>query len=149
MNKGIKRVLLVSELGGGFLGLCLILQMFFMPELTAGSAIVYIVFAGIFLFGTIAGILIAENHRKAIFLSLIYQGMQVLQISSPTVIYYLHSGFHITLFLERNRFGANFRLGTDFAFYLFTQRPYGFGINIVALLFFIYLWKIRKKVENV
>ncbi len=144
MNRWIKWLLSVLQIGGGFLGFTLILQSIVSIEMTPILAVLNVFFSLIFIFGIVAGLVLNENDKLGIQLSLIYQGIQILIISSPFIVYSFSSGFLVSVSVQSAEFGSSFRIGSHYYLYLFDGSPWGIGVNLVALLLFIYLLlKIR------
>ncbi len=143
MDRWIKRLISVLQIGGGFFGFTLILQGFTSNELTPMFVILNVVFSLVFLFGIIAGFALIENKKLGVLLSQIYQGIQILMISSPIIVYTFSSGFMVGVSCMGANIGAFFRLGSHYYFYLFQDAPWGIGVNFVALFFFLYLKKKR------
>jgi len=147
MNNWIKRLLIVFEIGGGFLGLSVASQNLLSNELNSTSKIISAIFAGLFALGIVAGVMLAENRKSAFRFSLLYQILQIPQFVSPVLTYVFTSGFmlgvHAQLTLDDVKFGASTRLGSEFQFHFFQGiypgRPFIVGINLVAVVFLIIL----------
>ena len=67
MNKWIKRLLLVLQLGGGFFGAMVAISAFTQPGATTSARCIYGIFCSLYVFGIVAGLLLAENLRKRSF----------------------------------------------------------------------------------
>jgi hypothetical protein len=149
MNKWIKRVLLLLQIGGGFTGVSITVQTLMRVEPTVGVVVISLIFGAIFGFGMVAGLALVENERLGIVLSQVYQAVQIPVVSSPIIVYRLCSGLVVNLFYQQGgNFGGNLRLGTEYGFYLFVKAPWGIGVNLAALLLLVYLTRCqRKRVE--
>lgn len=47
-------------------------------------------FALLFMFGSLAGLLLAEKPRLGIRLSAVYEGLQIVKLHSPMIVYQLY-----------------------------------------------------------
>ena len=144
MNRWIKRLLAVLQIGGGFAGLAVIAQLVMKAEMTAISVMGNVIFGVIFFFGIVAGLVLIEDERVGIVLSQIFQATQIPLLSSPIIVYRLICGFGVAVFCQGAEVGGNYWFGCHYAFFLFGDAPWGIGVNIVALVLFIYLLRIRK-----
>ncbi|MBU1113272.1 MAG: hypothetical protein KKH93_05305 [Candidatus Omnitrophica bacterium] len=144
MNKWIKRLLIVFEIGGGFTGFVIILSALFSSQMQLIYILVSILFALFFLFGVFSGLCLIEDQKTGIKLSIVYQGIQIVKLSSPIVTYFFVSGFHLTPEIAFNRISIFFKLGAEFSFFILSKNPWSIGVNIVALGLFIYLLRIKK-----
>jgi hypothetical protein len=146
MNKWIKRLLVVLQIGGGFAGLVVIAQLVIMnAEITAISVMGNVIFGIIFFFGIVAGLVLIEDEKLGIVLSQIFQATQIPLLSSPIIVYRLICGFGVAVFWQGARAGFNYWFGCHYAFFLFDNAAWGIGVNIVALVLFIYLVRLRKR----
>jgi hypothetical protein len=144
MNKWMKRLLVVFQIGGGFAGLVVGAQYLFMSDASVTSVIICLIFSTIFVFGIVTGLVLIENERVGILLSQIFMGIQIPLLSSPIIEYKLISGLGVVVFFQAAKVGLNSWLGCHYTFYLFREAPWGIGMNLVALMFFIYLARLRK-----
>jgi hypothetical protein len=146
MNKWIKRLLLIFEIGGGFLGLALIAKGVAASEITPVFIMLNVIFAGLFSLGIVAGLALVEKPHLGLRLSLIYQALQIPMFASPVITYILTSGFMVGVYLQlvtgQFKFGANFNLGSQFQFHLFKDMPWLLGVNIVAVVLFVAVRKV-------
>lgn len=139
MQIWLKRLLLVFEIGGGFLGLAMTAQNLFTSEAEKLVLTPGIGFGLLYLFGIIAGLVLAENERAGILLSLIYHALQVPVFASSYLTYSFSSGFCLNIWLGAESTGTNFYLGSHFAFYVLSEMPWSFGLNLFAVIVFMYL----------
>ncbi|MBU2266370.1 MAG: hypothetical protein KJ977_04950, partial [Candidatus Omnitrophica bacterium] len=132
------------EIGGGFTGFVIILSALFSSQMQLIYILVSILFALFFLFGVFSGLCLIEDQKTGIKLSIVYQGIQIVKLSSPIVTYFFVSGFHLTPEIAFNRISIFFKLGAEFSFFILSKNPWSIGVNIVALGLFIYLLRIKK-----
>lgn len=126
------------------MGFAITLQGFFHPGAKSlANTLIVMVFLGLYGFVLFSGLLYAERPHCTIPL-LVAFGLQIPWISSPILSYHFSAGFHIMLGLMGGRINAGIRLGSDWQFGLFQQHPSGAGINVVALVLFVLIARIRK-----
>jgi hypothetical protein len=147
MNKWMKRLLVVFQIGGSFAGLVINLQYLVARDVPVSSAILGLIFTAIFVFGIIAGVALIENERAGIVLSRIFQGMQIPFLSSGIIVYKFSCGLGFYLIRLEMGMGHDhwFGFGCHYALHLFRESPWAIGVNVVALVFFIYLVRLRKR----
>ena len=138
---------MVFQIGGSFAGLVINLQYLVAGELQIGSVVHCLIASAILVFGIIAGVALIENERAGIVLSQIFQGMQIPSLSSGIIVYRFCCG--LGFYLIRQEMGMGhyhwFRLGYHYTLLLFCEAPWGIGVNVVALVFFIYLVRLRRR----
>ncbi len=140
IHKWLKRLISVLEIGGGFLGLIICLSALFNPSDTFANTALLLLFSVVFFFGIIAGVCLIENRKYGTILSLLYQAIQVFELSSGLITYSLGSGIVFNLVILNRQFSFEFTFGSHFSLYFFqADAPFGLGINLVALFFFLYL----------
>jgi hypothetical protein len=147
MNRWVRRIVAVLEIGGGFMGIMALWQAKLWVK-DASSAVltlsltlaILLVFLCLGLLGIAAGLLVAENRRLGLWLSLLYQAVQIPVILSAAVIYQYLPGLQVVA----GHFGdsASVFLQCQSKFAFFIGRPpdaSGCGLNLSALFFFLYL----------
>jgi len=96
MNRWIRRVLVVLEVGGGFAGISILL---FSRQWNASVPVTVwtlsSLFALLFFFGIVAGLALMEAPKLGITLSAVYQALQTPAISSPVLTYSAFSGLEV------------------------------------------------------
>lgn len=141
MNRFLKMIVLLVQIVGGLLGLSLIGQSFLKEHLAQITVIFHIVFIFVFSFGIVAGAALIFKPRLGLVLSAIFQAIQIPFVTGPMVAYSLSSGACLNLYKQATGWGFNFFLGSHYVFYLNSRQPWLIGINIVALVLFIFLVK--------
>ena len=140
MNKWLKFFLLLSQIGGGLLGIGIIGRVFLAGNLTPIVVIVNAAFVIVFSFGILAGVALIKKPRLGLILSLIFQGIQIPIIITPVVSYILSSGMFLNVYWHETGWGTNFAfLGSRCYFYVNSGEPWCAGVNIVALVLFVFL----------
>ena len=155
MNKWLKTFLLLSQIGGGLLGIGIIGRVFLAGNLTPITQMVHVIFVILFAFGIVAGIALIKKPKVGLILSLIFQGIQIPVITTPTIAYIFSSGAFFNVYWCETGWGTNFAfLGSRYFFYINSGEPWYVGVNIVALALFVFLireiwltaetWKVNK-----
>jgi len=139
MNKWVKRLLPASQIGGGLVGLSMVTQVLRHVEQTTGSLIVHMAFCAVFAFGIAAGILLITKPRLGLYLSLIFQFIQIPILTTSAVAYRMFSGATFHAYVGQEKFGTYLHFGAGYSFWLKPADSWMVGINFVALFFFIYL----------
>jgi hypothetical protein len=140
MNKWLKIVLLLFQIGGGLLGIVLVGRVFLGGSMSAVEVIIYTAFAIVFGFGILAGVVLISKPGLGLKLSLIFQSIQIPIIITPVVSYILYTGGFLSVYRSETGWGADFAfLGSRFYFYLYRGEPWCVGVNIVALALFVVL----------
>ena len=140
MNKWLKIFLAIVQICGGLLGIGLIGRVFLGEELAPIEMIIYSAFVIVFAYGILAGVALIWKPRLGLILSLIFQGIQIPYIITPLVSYILSSGVYLNVYWHETGWGAEYALlGSRFYFYLNREGPLFAGVNIVALVLFIFL----------
>jgi hypothetical protein len=142
MNKWIKYLLIVLEVGGGFAGISM---MFIFQQWRASTShyfwwvfSIYVCF--LFLFGIVAGLALVERPQVGAALSAVYQSLQIPVISSPLLTYEFLSGFQLGVGWTKGSPAFFVEYGARLALQLSMRTaPWFIGINMLALAFFIYL----------
>ncbi|UCC21790.1 MAG: hypothetical protein JSW23_08225 [Planctomycetota bacterium] len=144
MNKWFTRLIIILQIGGGFAGVVSIAPNFVSTDSTPLSFVLNTIFTGLFLFGIVAGLSLIEKPKLGLLLSQVYQAVQIPAIASSVLVYTLSSGLTACLLIQQGGdIGCNLNLGVQYRFMLFSGVPWGFGINIPPLIFFIILHKAQ------
>jgi len=148
VNRWMRRILAVLEIGSGFMGIvALLLAKPWTRGLSPGTFAVSLVFLCLALLGIAGGLLVAETNRLGLWLSLIYQMVQIPIISSAALTYQFLPGIQII----GGRFGdlrtILFQCKSNFTISIGqTPELSGWGLNLSALFFFLYLaWLLGKR----
>lgn len=141
MNKLLKMIVLLVQIVGGLVGLGLIGRSFYKDQLTQTTQIIHGIFAFLFLFGILAALTLTIKPRAGLVLSSIFQAIQIPVITKSGITYALSSGACFNLYKQASGWGFNFFFGSHYSFYLNSVKPPLLGINIVALVLFVYLFK--------
>lgn len=140
MNKWLKIFLLIGQIGGGLLGFYVIGRVFLAGNMTPIELMICAAFAIIFAFGILAGVALIKKPRFGLLLSLIFQGIQIPIIITPVVSYILSSGVYVNFLWHETGWKVEYALlGSRFYFYLNSGGPRCSGVNIVALVLFVFL----------
>ncbi len=146
MNRWVRRILIVLEIGGGFTGFSVVLlslkQNLGMPTHIVTSLGV---FACAFLFGVFSGLTLVDKPKMGVLLSAVYQMIQIPIVSSPWVAYKLFSGVQIGIHWSEGKLGVTFDCGARSFFAWEHGEPVQIGVNVLALGLFIYLLMIPTK----
>jgi hypothetical protein len=111
MNPWMKRLLLILEIGGGFVGLSVILLNVMEGQFAGGAFFVAAVFALVYCYGIGAGLVLAENLHLGILLSLIYQLIQIPIVRSADLFYLFSSGAMVSVFIGDGTASIQFSRG--------------------------------------
>jgi hypothetical protein len=139
MNKSLKTIVLIIQIGGGLFGLGLIGRLLLMEQTTPSAAIVHGVFILVFTFGIVAGVALIMRPKLGLRLSAVFQLMQIPILTGPTVAYALFSGACFNLFCHGTGLGFNFLFGSRYYLAIQSGEPWLVGINALALVLFILL----------
>ncbi|HUU16910.1 MAG TPA: hypothetical protein VMW72_07170 [Sedimentisphaerales bacterium] len=142
MNKWIKYLLIVLEVGGGFTGIS---TMFLLQQWNTSTYryfwwvfSIYVVF--LFLFGIVAGLALVERPQLGAALSAVYQAFQIPVVSSPLLTYEFYSGLQLGFGLAKGGLAFFVKYGARFALQLsMSAAPWSIGVNALALALFVYL----------
>ncbi|OHB64791.1 MAG: hypothetical protein A2168_03265 [Planctomycetes bacterium RBG_13_50_24] len=139
MNKSLKIILLILQIGGGLLGLGLIGRTFLTKQLPQTALIIHIAFIFVFLFGIVAGVALVRKPKLGFWLSAVFQALQIPIIVIPATAYLLVSGACFNLYRHAGGFGYKFVFGSHYYFTIHSTDSWMAGINVLALVLFILL----------
>ena len=145
MKIWLRWLLLTISVGGGFEGLILNLHFLALPEFQQPTTLLVIsLFTILYGFVFVAGLFFADdpNNSTPLLISLC---LQIPTISSPIVIYRFLSGFPIVVSMTNGEINMTARFGGEWQFNLHQELPWGFGINLYALICLILLLKYRHR----
>lgn len=131
MRKCLIHLVIVLQIGGGFLGVwILVSQMMRNANVSGNTWIVNIPPIIIFLFGIAAGLALAEGLRLGLILSAVYQALHVPALLSPLLCYKLHSGLLVGLAWSQDGIGPWIEFGSAFGIRLFGYKGSWRGISL-------------------
>jgi len=139
MNKSLRTIVLVIQICGGLVGLGLIGRSMLTEQTTQSIAIGQVVFVLVFTFGIVAGLALIMRPKLGLWLSAVFQAMQIPILIGPTAAYALFSGACFNLYRHATGFGFNFLFGSRYYFAIQSGEPWMVGINALALVLFILL----------
>ncbi len=151
MNRWMRRIVAVLEIGGGFMGiLALLVAKPWAKDFSLGTVITLLVFLCLVLLGLAAGLLVAERREPGLWLSLLYQVVQIPMIVSAAVTYQFLPGIQIVAGRFGDFHGVLFQCQSKFAFFIGrVPDASGWGLNLSALFFFLYLaWVLGKSLTR-
>jgi hypothetical protein len=141
MNKLLKMLVFLAQMGGGLVGLGFIGRSLFTDHLTPSSLKFHLIFAVVFLFGIIASSALIVKPRWGLILSAIFQIIQIPVVTVSAAAYTLSSGVCLNLYKHANGWGFKFFFGSRYYFQLNSGQPWSIGVNVIALFFFVFLIK--------
>jgi hypothetical protein len=105
---------------------------------TSAQLILYGATAALYLFVVLSGLLFADNERypKPLLIAL---SVQIPWISTPFLGFRFTAGFHVTVGVIGGQFDGGYLLGSDWQLTLMSNLPWGIGVNLCALVFFLLL----------
>jgi hypothetical protein len=151
MNRWMRRIVAILEIGGGFIGImALLLTKPWAKSFSPGAMTTSLVILCLALVGLAAGLLVAEGRPLGLWLSLLYQVVQIPMIVSAAVTYQFLPGLQIVASHFGDSSSIFFQCQSKFAFFI--GRPpdaSGWGLNLSALFFFLYLaWALGKSLPR-
>ncbi len=153
MNRWMRRILAVLQVGGGAVGLVfLTMSRPWTRELSRGFWFLLALYVCVFLFAIAAGLLLAEATRRGVRWSAVCQAIQIPTIVSSVLTYRFCFGACVTV----GSFGTNWvaepAIGTTSMLSIGQLVPVsplmttpGWGITLVALTAFLYLLRHLRK----
>ena len=139
MNKLLKIIVSLVQIGGGLFGLGLIGRCFLRYHPTQTAIIFHIIFILVFSFGITAGLVLIIKPGLGLVLSAIFQAIQIPVVTGPSVVYILFSGACFNVYKHASGWGFKFLIGSHYSLYFNSGQPWLMGINIFALVLFILL----------
>jgi hypothetical protein len=139
MNKFLKIIVSLVQIGGGLFGLGLIGRCFLKDRLTQTAVTFHVIFIFVFSFGIIAGLALIIKPRLGLMLSAIFQAFQIPVVTGSSVVYVLFSGACFNIYKYASGWGFKFFLGSHYSLYFNSGQQWLVGINVFALIIFILL----------
>ncbi len=142
MNKCIRSLLLVFEIGGGFTGLTVALEILCGKTSTPSGAfpvVMALALAVFSLLGIVGGVTLVEWPRLGLRLSLVFQSLQVIVVFSPYLTYFAYAGLQTGVVWTQGRPRWFAEIGARVGFGLGYPHAWSVGVNLIALALTIYL----------
>jgi len=139
MNKLLKTIVSLIQIGGGLVGIGLIGQTLLSDQLPNSTVIIHIAFILVFLFGIFAGLALIKKPKLGLLLSTIFQAMQIPIFKGSMAAYSLFSGACLNAYRHKTGFGFNFLFGSSYRFSIGNGGSWLIGVNFLALVLFILL----------
>lgn len=134
-------IVFFAQFGGGLVGLGLIGWSFYKDQLTQTNQIIHGIFAVVFLWGIVSGLALIIKPRLGIALSALFQAVQIPVFTKSGITYALSSGVCFNLHKNADGWGFNYLFGSHYSLNLNSVQPWLAGINVVALVLFVFLVK--------
>lgn len=141
-----RRLLGILDLGGGFLGAVLILNLLLRPltplvPTTFWSRIFALPFLGLYCWGIWCGVRTLENEGAAIRANLWYWGIQIPCFMSSLVGYLFASGALLVIAFTPRTARTEFmiKIGSQFQYSIAEGKQFQVGINCFALVVYLLL----------
>ncbi len=141
MNKILKIIVSLVQIGGGLLGLGLIVLSFLDGQPTQTVMKFHIIFGCVFLFGVVSGLALIIKPRLGLVLSALFQAVQIPFFIKSGIAYAMSCGACVNLYKHASGWGFNFFFGSRYSLSLNSEQPWLIGVNIVALVLFVFLIK--------
>lgn len=151
MRNLITKLIAIIEIVGGALGFVLNVYLAFeiYPEVFQNnlpigeiSFITCIMLFGLaaYAFAFFSGLFLFKGHPRGYSMSLVTQALQIPQLLIAGVTYYFGVGMHFVIAYSNEVVSSNFFLGSSWEI-KYSEAPLEtfIGINVIALIFFIYL----------
>lgn len=139
MSTWLRLTLITMTVGGGFTGVALTAQLLFSPQVSGPALVaICVVFLMLHIFVLVSGLLFVQKPHRIMPL-MVALSLQVPYLSSPIVAYRFGAGLQAVVGLTGAGPLGWIRLGSDWQFNLLQPLPWGFGINLAALLLLVAL----------
>jgi hypothetical protein len=96
-------------------------------------------------FGVWAGLKFIEDEARGLRLLRRFFALQIPILFSPYVAYQLGSGFSANVAWGGPHLSAFFRFGSEMTVSLLQNRPWGFGVNVFALVMFLWTGRLIRR----
>lgn len=133
MNKWVKWVLILLQLGGGFAGLCISIGSLINLECDIFETSIYVIFSLLYSYGIFCSYLLIESKSRGTQLSLLYQLMQVLSIKSSLFSYLFTSGAMVSVNFRIEGVSVGYKIGSAFEVALHAVDPFIVSVNLIPL----------------
>ena len=146
MDAWQRRTIGVLTLGGSAVGFTAIIDRVPILEMRGISLVIVGVFAAFFVSGLIIGLFLIEGKKKTLPLAMAFWVAQIPVVSAPFVRYDLFTGTKLDITLSPG-LTLNFKWGggAEFNFNLFQGDSLAIGLNVVAAVIAVLLWRAWKR----
>lgn len=141
MNRVLKTIISLIQIGGGLMGISLIGQSLLSNRLTNSTVIINIAFIVVFLFSILAGAALLINSKSGLLMSAVLQAIQIPIYKGSMLAYSLFSGACLKIYWHKTGYGFNFMFGSSYHFSIGKSNTWMMGVNILALVLFFLLLK--------
>ena len=145
-----RRALGIAALGGGAVGATLIWTMLF-NEIPLASKIILALFMPLYVWGIWCGVQMLERHPNATRNNFRFWLIQIPILQSPLLSYMFSAGFLAGVWVQFSPGKINFLtwVGSRFELTINQPKPIAVGVNVVALLICVALWRqLRSQPSN-
>ena len=144
MNIWTKRLFILLTVGGGYCGAVFMFILF--PQVKGQIAGYILVSAMIatFAFGVFCGLRLIEDEPQGLKLLRWFFGIQIPVLSSPLIAYQLSSGAGLTVSWIGSKMSLFWQFGSEMGVWIFQDRPWGIGVNALAVVMFIWTGRLLK-----
>lgn len=108
------------------------------------SCMLIVIMIATFAFGIVCGFRLIDEENKGLRMLRWYFGIQIPCISSPLFSYHLSSGIGISAIWTGHHITFSWRIGSEMGVWVLQEHPWAIGINVVALILFIWVCRILK-----
>ncbi|MBD5779912.1 hypothetical protein IEN85_10470 [Pelagicoccus sp. NFK12] len=140
MKPWLANVHLIASIGGGFTGAVTSTAPLFQQGFSLGLLIIVAIACSIYVYGIFAGLRLVADRSETLHLKIFYS-LQVPVFYSPLFSYFVAAGAYVTLGISGLSLNFNFAFGSVWFLSLLNGQPLGLGVNFVALLLLVLLFK--------
>lgn len=140
MKAWLRLLLVTMNVGGGFTGIAVGVQGLFSSP---NHRIAHLAELFLFTFVTLSGLVFVHDPRRSGPL-LVAVALQIPWVSSPLIVYQLISGFAVNVAVIAGSFRWSVTwLGSEADLTSLHGAPWGVGVNLLALVVFVLLYRLR------
>ena len=139
MNRLLKIIVLIAQIGGGLMAVGLIGHSLLTEQLPRETVVAHVAFIVVFSFGILAGAALIKKPALGLRLSAAFQAIQIPIVAGSAAAYALACGASFNVYKHATGWGFNFLFGSRYCFYLNGEQPWVLGINLFALALFVLL----------
>jgi hypothetical protein len=149
MSIWTKRLFILLSIGGGYLEVVLMFQLFTEIKGQIAGYVLVSAMIATFAFGVFCGFKFIEDEQKGLRLLRWFFGIQIPILSSPIITYRLSAGAGINLSWIGSNMSFFWRFGSEMGVWILQDRPWGLGLNLFALAMFLWTGRLlKRKVAN-
>lgn len=145
MSRKIAKIIAIVEMLGGIVGVA---TFFFLGISVFSNILVASIlsfFIALYILSFLSGLWLWKFTRRGIISSIIVQILQAPIISLPFLYYKFFAGLNLSIGVFQSKISANFNLGSSWELNIpNTDQAFGIGLNIIALIFLICLFRFKK-----